>query len=258
MEKLQWFKFCPSDYMMGKIQRCPEITQARFIRLCCLYWNKECNLNITDTIIEIDQEHFDILISKKIISSNEEHIFIDFLDEQMISITETSKDKSKAAKVRWAKYNEEKNNADAMHVHTDAMHVHTDAMQNDAEERRGEKRREENNYKADVIDFDALILFINKTFGRSFKKVSPTVKAKYNARLKEGFTKEDFKTAMTNCSKLQFHIDNNFQYCTPEYFSRSEILDKYSDVTKQEEEKIFDPRVEAMKQALALSNSQAQ
>jgi uncharacterized phage protein (TIGR02220 family) len=122
-----------------------------------------------------------------------------------------------------------------------------------------EKEKEQvQHVKADIIDFDALILFINKTFGRSFKKVSPTVKSKYNARLKEGFTKEDFKTAMTNCSKLQFHIDNNFQYCTPEYFSRSEILDKYSDVTKQEEEKIFDPRVEAMKQALALSNSRNQ
>jgi uncharacterized phage protein (TIGR02220 family) len=122
-----------------------------------------------------------------------------------------------------------------------------------------EKEKEQvQHVKADIIDFDALILFINKTFGRSFKKVSPTVKSKYNARLKEGFTKEDFKTAMINCSKLQFHIDNNFQYCTPEYFSRSEILDKYSDVTKQEEEKIFDPLVEAMKQALALSNSQAQ
>jgi uncharacterized phage protein (TIGR02220 family) len=100
------------------------------------------------------------------------------------------------------------------------------------------------NNKADKIDFDALILFINKTFGRSFKKVSPTVKSKYNARLKEGFTKEDFKTAMTNCSKLQFHIDNNFQYCTPEYFSRSEVIDKYSNVTEQESEKelrITDP-----------------
>lgn len=133
MEKLQWFKFYPSDYMMGKIQRCPEITQARFIRLCCLYWNKECNLNITDSIIEIDKEHFDILIYKNIITANEEHIFIDFLDEQLIGITEVSKGKSKAAKARWAKYNEQKNNADA-------MHVHTDAMQNDAEERREEKR----------------------------------------------------------------------------------------------------------------------
>jgi uncharacterized phage protein (TIGR02220 family) len=108
-----------------------------------------------------------------------------------------------------------------------------------------EKEKEQvQHVKADIIDFDALILFINKTFGRSFKKVSPTVKAKYNARLKDGYTKEDFKTAITNCSKNKFHIDNNFQYCTPEYFSRSEVIDKYSNVTEQEPEKelrITDP-----------------
>ena len=65
MDKLQWFKFTPSDWMMGKIQRCPEITQARFMRLCCLYWNKECLLSIEDAEIEIDKEHLDILIAKK-------------------------------------------------------------------------------------------------------------------------------------------------------------------------------------------------
>ena len=116
------------------------------------------------------------------------------------------------------------------------------------------------NNKADKIDFDALILFINKTFGRSFKKASSTVKAKYNARLKDGYTKEDFKTAITNCSKNKFHIDNNFQYCTPEYFSRSEVIDKYSNVTEQEpeQETVFDPRVEAMKLELQRSNNRNQ
>jgi len=67
MDKLQWFKFAPSDWMMGKIQRCPEVTQARFLRLSCLYWNKECNLSYEDAEIEIDQEHLDVLIKKKII-----------------------------------------------------------------------------------------------------------------------------------------------------------------------------------------------
>jgi uncharacterized phage protein (TIGR02220 family) len=116
------------------------------------------------------------------------------------------------------------------------------------------------NTKADKIDFDALILFINKTFGRSFKKASSAVKAKYNARLKDGYTKEDFKTAIANCSKNKFHIDNNFQYCTPEYFSRSEVIDKYSNVTEQEPEQeiIFDPRVEAMKLELQRSNNRNQ
>lgn len=96
MDKLQWFKFTPSDWMMGKIQRCPETTQARFMRLCCLYWNKECNLSIEDAIIEIDKEHFDTLTSKKIISKNDSHFNISFLDEQFLEIQESSSDKSKS------------------------------------------------------------------------------------------------------------------------------------------------------------------
>lgn len=98
MDKLQWFKFSHTDWMMGKIMRCPEVTQARFTKLICLYWNKECNLSLEDAVIEIEQKHIDILLSKKVISSNDEHIFIDFLDEQMDNILETSKKNSKAGK----------------------------------------------------------------------------------------------------------------------------------------------------------------
>jgi hypothetical protein len=103
MEKLQWFKFSHTDWIMGKIQRCPEITQARFVRLCCLYWNKETNLSVKDAIIEIDEEHFNILISKSIIKKDEEHIFIEFLDVQYQSILETSKKAKKAVETRWKK-----------------------------------------------------------------------------------------------------------------------------------------------------------
>lgn len=96
MDKLQWFKFTPSDWMMGKIQRCPEITQARFMRLCCLYWNKDCVLSIEDAEIEIDKEHFEILVAKKIVSLNDTHFNISFLDEQYLEIQEDTKDKSKS------------------------------------------------------------------------------------------------------------------------------------------------------------------
>jgi hypothetical protein len=96
MDKLQWFKFTPSDWMMGKIQRCEDVTQARFIRLCCLYWNKECELSIEDAEIEIDKIHFDVLVNKKIVSVNDKHFNISFLDEQFLEIKETSNDKSKS------------------------------------------------------------------------------------------------------------------------------------------------------------------
>jgi len=94
MDKLQWFKFCPTDWVMGKIQRCPEITQARFLKLCCLYWNKNCEISVEDAIIEIDKDHFDILVAKKIIFISDDQIYISFLDEQNVEIKETSKDKS--------------------------------------------------------------------------------------------------------------------------------------------------------------------
>lgn len=90
MDKLQWFKFTPSDYMMGKIQRCPEITQARFMRLCCLYWNKQCELTYEDSEIEIDKEHIDVLISKRVVVSQNGMINISFLDEQFAEIESES------------------------------------------------------------------------------------------------------------------------------------------------------------------------
>jgi hypothetical protein len=105
MDKLQWFKFTPTDWIMGKIQRCPEITQARFMRLICLYWNKECTLSYDDAEIEIDKEHLDILVGKKIIKVSEEFIIIEFLQEQFLEISISKKDQSKGGQLgnlkRW-------------------------------------------------------------------------------------------------------------------------------------------------------------
>jgi len=193
MDKLQWFKFTPSDWMMGKIQRCPEITQARFIRLCCLYWNKESNLLRDDAIIEIDKEHYDVLLSKKIITDDGAHVFIQFLDEQLKDIAETSKGKSKAAKVRWEKHNKSK--LEAMQNDADAMHVHTDAMQNDAEKRRGEERREYNKVllsEIEISDVPQKLLpyfEISKAFSNLFIKNSETLGVKWTHLDKTKFIK---------------------------------------------------------------------
>jgi uncharacterized phage protein (TIGR02220 family) len=83
----------------------------------------------------------------------------------------------------------------------------------------------------DNINYQALLDFVNKSFGRSFKVVSDKIQRSYKARLKEGYVKEDIMKAIKNCKKNKYHKENNYQYCTPEYFSRSETLDKYADRT---------------------------
>lgn len=92
-----------------------------------------------------------------------------------------------------------------------------------------------------VIDFTSLLSFINKKTGRSFKIINESVKAKYKARLKDGYTKQDILNAITNSVETQYHKDNNYQYLTPEFFARSSTLDKYSftpkDVSKEQKAK---------------------
>ena len=83
----------------------------------------------------------------------------------------------------------------------------------------------------DNIDYQALLEFVNKSFGRSFKVVSDKIQRSYKARLKDGYKKEDIINAIKNCKDNPYHKENNYQYCTPEFFSRAETLDKYADRT---------------------------
>jgi len=91
--------------------------------------------------------------------------------------------------------------------------------------------------KAEKIDFEKLIEFINKNTGRNFKVINKTVKGKYLARLKDGYSKQDILDAISNSIKSDYHKGENFKYLTPEFFSRSETLDKYSNVNNKPKEK---------------------
>lgn len=135
MAYLSWFKFTPSDWIMGKIQRTPEITQARFMRLICLYWNKQCILSYEDAEIEIDKEHIDILLSKKIIKLENDFLIIEFLNEQMGTISETSQKRKEAVLQRWAKVKQKD---------TSVLKNDTSVLQSDTDKIREDKIRKEN------------------------------------------------------------------------------------------------------------------
>ena len=154
MDKLTWFKFTPSDWIMGKIMKCSETTQARFIRLMCLYWNKKCTLTIEDAEIEIDEEHLEVLLKKKIIKADDKFIFIDFLDEQIDEIEIMREKRKKAAEARWKK---KKSDSNAMQDDASASKNDASAMQSDAEKKREEKRRKEKK-REEYID---ILFFFN-------------------------------------------------------------------------------------------------
>lgn len=83
------------------------------------------------------------------------------------------------------------------------------------------------------IDYQALLEVLNLSFGRGFKVINKKVRSSYEARLKDGYSKDQIMDAINNCKINDYHKEKNYQYCTPEFFSRAETLDKYSNVTKQ-------------------------
>jgi len=96
-----------------------------------------------------------------------------------------------------------------------------------------EKEKEKVEYTIQSkIDFNALLDLINTHTKRKFTVINKNIQAKYKARLKDGYTKDDIKNTIINSVSDQFHKDNNFKYLTPDYFSRAKTIDQYSHIGK--------------------------
>jgi hypothetical protein len=85
---------------MGRISKMPYEVQGAYLRLCCIYWNKECNLSIEDAKLELSfvENAYDNLTHYGIVKLHEEHIQIEFLDEQYDTIMQRKAKLSKAGK----------------------------------------------------------------------------------------------------------------------------------------------------------------
>jgi uncharacterized phage protein (TIGR02220 family) len=80
----------------------------------------------------------------------------------------------------------------------------------------------------DPIDFDALLVFFNKTTGRKLRTINPKAKKGFNNIISEGYTKKDIRDAIVNCFNSEYHQEHR-QYLTPEFISRMEKFEKYFD-----------------------------
>lgn len=85
------------------------------------------------------------------------------------------------------------------------------------------------NVNVNVIDWDKLIEVYNLIFDKQSRVIPDAVKRKYNARLKEGFTKQEIVKAMKNAKADDFHKSTSppFKHLTLEFFSRPDKLDRY-------------------------------
>lgn len=87
-------------------------------------------------------------------------------------------------------------------------------------------------------DASKIINIFNEIFQKKSRVMTKKVLNRYKEILKY-FTLEDIKSAMESAKDDDFHTENSYKYCTLEYFSRMEQIDKWLNVTKEEKKSDF-------------------
>jgi hypothetical protein len=165
MERLNWFKFDPTKWLTGRINRAPANVQVSFLRLCCIYWVEECNMDAERAELECGEEEYQYLLKYKIIKQLGSNVHIDFLDDNMDEVMATSKKNSVNAALGWQKRKVRKE-AIAMPNDAVAMRSHKVAMPNHAEEKRREEKREEEKRKEEKREEDKWFNVFWDSFGK--------------------------------------------------------------------------------------------
>jgi len=99
------------------------------------------------------------------------------------------------------------------------------------EQQSGQQKDNRKTTEKHIQEYKELIIMFNNITGRDFKGTEKS-KSQFNARFNDGFTLDNFKTAITNCFNDEWHR-NNPKYLTPEFITRSEKLQQYLNIKKQ-------------------------
>jgi len=90
MKELPYFKFFPNQWITGSISFMDLELQGAFLKTCCFYWSKECNVP-RDQLKTIIPKHYMSLINSKLLKIVDDKICIKWLDEQYSEFKKRSK-----------------------------------------------------------------------------------------------------------------------------------------------------------------------
>lgn len=89
-KEIPFFKFHSAEWLTGDISLENFRTQGMFIAICAEYWQRDCTLTIkcVKKRLKLNQKSLETLVKLDLISIQNDHVFIKFLDEQFSELSE--------------------------------------------------------------------------------------------------------------------------------------------------------------------------
>jgi len=81
MKELPYFKFYPNQWITGSIIFMDLDVQGAFMKICCYYWSKECNVS-RDQVKTLVPHQWSKLLDSELLKIEDDNIRIKWLDEQ--------------------------------------------------------------------------------------------------------------------------------------------------------------------------------
>jgi hypothetical protein len=84
-KELPYFKFTPTEWLVGKISFQPLEVQGAFVQCCCMFWKNSGVIKVDDIDYRIGKENLSKLIEYDFIKVEDGFLRIEFLEEQLVS-----------------------------------------------------------------------------------------------------------------------------------------------------------------------------
>jgi hypothetical protein len=98
-KELPFFKFYPSEWLLGKIAFQPIDIQGAFTLSCCTYWQQECKMKESDIDFRIGKKRLEKLKELGFIKEENGFLHITFLEHQLTELDRVREKKKLAGAI---------------------------------------------------------------------------------------------------------------------------------------------------------------
>jgi len=197
MKELPYFRFTSQEWQNGMITLESMEDQGVFINACSYYWLSNCSITIAVLKQRLKgyEKSIDTLIEKEIIYDNGGNITIGFLDEQWGDLKEYREKKQIAGRKGGLK---KSSNAKAQLKHNSSY------------------KDKDKDKKKDKDNITEVITIFNSITKKSFKTTSEKTRKLVQARINDGYKKEDFERVIKYKNEKWKYNDEMKAYIRPE------------------------------------------
>jgi hypothetical protein len=224
-KELPFFKFVATEWLSGDIVVEALELQGIFINICALYWKAGCRLPKGKLDVRFRPHEYELLVERGLMKVDKNNfIEISFLNEQLKDLSKKRKSQIEGGRKGGLRSAQGKLKVTSS-IEDKEEDKDNSSMVDSQNSSAGGTAKESKNQLSFEDKYKAFIEMFNEISGRKFRGDDKS-KPQFKARLKV-YNGNEMREAVRKLYKDPKHREKNFEYATPAFITRAEIMERY-------------------------------